>query len=895
VPKGQKRQKVRRSVLDQAEPGGAKRACKEQAKSQSEDADVKVILHRWNRRSGSTRLQDHPEQERLHSGDDCDSSNGESLDSDTDSSSARGARPRRGRDPPSASDDDDLESEEEVDSEAESGSDVADLVDEGDLVHPAPQDSYIGDWSGAPVQGAKGFNEFATTVMRAAGVASSPLHAGLDTSLSCPLLLPHQEAVAFLLHPKAPISRLLVDHPTGSGKTREMIQVLDNFFYDSRPKIPVFPTSSVCRNFYRELLRWPSRYRDYFGCMQPADAAVACQSPDWRGRRNNVWDLSDLVEDEIGRLCTSVRDILEMKGAFFKGRMRRSVARNFYENFPGEQMPTAPLRALRYTSAGGSYAQLGSDSLPVSALFKIGFDGSNVYSNKIVLLDEVHNLVRKETQYGKQLSRLRDLLVTAGKVVLAGFTGTPILNDIIEGQQLLEIMKGRCAAPRPFAPPRGDEGFLSSFPMRPAPLFPTVLPPGMPDRVLTPKLRRQLVKKITLTGESLKMYEIKKQAGLSAQRLRAYCNMSVHFASIHDGKSGAKARILQRMEECAPKFHAIGVAVQTSPAKTLILVARKSGYGALLAHLHRVGQRSNPRFTVASIDQLAEFNAPSNLRGERFRMLVADAAQCSEGVSFFAVRRVLLADVPNSPGQLVQQCGRAIRMFGHHGLPEEEQTVTMTAYVAGLPRWMRSPLGAWCYRAQKRCGGRNMELCAKKLLRALQRAGITDLKLLKQKLDVLSAPNTLIRRRVRGMPLASQDVATFLEHIGLRREAKLLRESSHSTPDDARIGCMDHGRSTSPSKEAKQRGRPGGPRAPHHLCRALQALYLESDMTEIAASLTSETADEEGLRQLAQRSRDFAPALLALRTKAVDSTILGCFMDDSGVPALPSSDGESSA
>ena len=39
----------------------------------------------------------------------------------------------------------------------------------------------------------------------------------------------------------------------------------------------------VCRNFYAELLRWPSRYRDYYCCERPADAAVACRKPDWKG------------------------------------------------------------------------------------------------------------------------------------------------------------------------------------------------------------------------------------------------------------------------------------------------------------------------------------------------------------------------------------------------------------------------------------------------------------------------------------------------------------------------------------------------------------------------------------------------------------------------------------
>ena len=42
-------------------------------------------------------------------------------------------------------------------------------------------------------------------------------------------------------------------------------------------------------------------------------------------------------------------------------------------------------------------------------------------------------------------------------------------------------------------------------------------------------------------------------------------------------------------------------------------------------------------------------------------VMVADATQCSEGVSFLAVRRLHLADVPASPSAFVQSVGRAIR------------------------------------------------------------------------------------------------------------------------------------------------------------------------------------------------------------------------------------------
>merc|ERR1719440_1283688 len=179
--------------------------------------------------------------------------------------------------------------------------------------------------------------------------------------------------------------------------------------------------------------------------------------------------------------------------------MRPGLRKEFMEQNPGEAMPAGPMRALSYTSAGGSFTQLRDmEDIPRSAMMKIGYTQgcNNVYTNKVVVMDEAHNLVRTKTKYGAQLQCLRDLLVKARNLVLAGFTGTPILNEPEEGRQLLDIIKG-CNAPG------GDEGYLSSFPMRPEKLFPVSLPRGIPDAILTEQLQQQVVVPVKLKGEVL--------------------------------------------------------------------------------------------------------------------------------------------------------------------------------------------------------------------------------------------------------------------------------------------------------------------------------------------------------------------------------------------------------
>lgn len=710
-----------------------------------------------------------------------------------------------------------------------------------------------------------------------------------------------------------------------------MIFVLDNFFYDPRPKVPIFPKESVCRNFYTELLRWPSRYRDYFCCEQPKDASIACGCSDWKKRRNHMWDLAGCKQSEVRNLCHSIREVLEMKGMSYMGQMRRSFRKSFRKRHPGEPMPLAPLRAISYASAGGSFSAFVGDQ-PASALMKVGYkQGSwNVYTNKVVLLDEVHNLVRSETRFEEQLRRLQGFLLGAENIVLAGFTGTPILDKPDEGRQLLDIIKGRGAS-------EVDEGFLSSFPARPRPLFPESLPRGIPDGVLTTKRIRDLVRRVELSGEALRSYDVKRRLGYSGQRLRNYCNLSVWVGSFHEGRSGSKARVLSRPIDCCPKLWAVAKAVAESPKKAVVLTGRTSGYVAMVALLQQVAAMKG-KFGVATMDELAEFNHVDNLHGKNFRVLVADSMQCSEGVNFFAVRRIFLTDVPSSPSQLVQQVGRAIRLYGHSALPEKEQTVTSYLYVASLPHWMRAPLTFWASSAQKLpSSGKDMERIARRLASQLKRAGLGDMASLKSAID---------RHAGRKAVLGCRDVVSFLEDHGLWEETRGLqdlqkKEASagldgtqqiddalnvvHAALTDVSLAAAPRpgkrknwsaalqGRlkelsksslasaalaEVAPSLNAALDGVPLPSDAQSHQAAvsSLQALRGELEKQKAqrmsssaaeanplvqalnalrsgdAASATArpETADELALRQLSDRSREFAPALAALRAPAVD-------------------------
>lgn len=561
-----------------------------------------------------------------------------------------------------------------------------------------------------PQPGQVEFNSHAAKALAKANLGSprSPF-AGLGMRL-------HQESAAFLLHPHSPVQRLLVDHATGTGKTLIILRMLDNYFDDPRPKVVIFPKDRVCDNFYQELLKWPTRWRHYFCFNRPSDACLASGAKDWRRKKNDVWDVNNdrsraeaktrgvRLEKIIRDLIDSVRDVLEMKNSIRNGKLKSKEARIFLETNPGAPLPRAPLRAFRFTTAGGGACELGRDGWPQSPILKVGFDTNelNPYSGKVVIMDECHNLVRPTPVYEEQLGRLRIFLHSSTRTVLAGFTGTPVGNEAKEGRLLLEVIKGEKT--KEF---QADEGFISSFHARASDDFPREVPvQGVPDGVLHEGMLSSLVKRHSMHGEALKRYLLKdvefqitprllllpEEKRLA--RLANYTNMHVHYGSYY-GKN--RENLLANVKDHAPKFHAIAKSVVKGKEKAVVMLTREMGYKVLLEVLRKTGK--NKGFKVATLDELSDFNDPKrNLRGERFRIMVVESSQAGEGVQFKHVRRLYLVDVPLRHSDVVQRASRCVRMGGHAELPVEERQLAVEMHLVQFPKFLRQGPPSLIYR-----------------------------------------------------------------------------------------------------------------------------------------------------------------------------------------------------
>ena len=226
--------------------------------------------------------------------------------------------------------------------------------------------------------------------------------------------------------------------------------------------------------FLDELVRWPSRYRLYWRqiASQLADgvAAGAGDSAEW-----------DISGAPLGVVRASMRDTLEMRGCFHRGKPLQHA----------NGAPAAPLIMLSYLRAGGVLTKF-KKGMPESPAMRLGYrsqDG-NVYSSKILLLDEVHNLVRQPPSEGSLSSSRpsRDFVRAAKDGVVVGLTGTPVVDRASDSKELEALLPG-C---------------IISAVLEPLPSYPKAVPDGAASGIS--QEMPSVVREVVLEGHAKEAY-----------------------------------------------------------------------------------------------------------------------------------------------------------------------------------------------------------------------------------------------------------------------------------------------------------------------------------------------------------------------------------------------------
>jgi hypothetical protein len=247
------------------------------------------------------------------------------------------------------------------------------------------------------------------------------------------------------------VDRFLVNHGTGIGKTRSMIEMLHDSFRWQMAKVVIVPKQPVVTNFLFEIVQWPSHWRDFWATLHPIDANLSAGGV-WTARRGMKWRPDRLSMDARSAL----RDALALKGGLRNGRFsqRYNTCGNFRDKHPDLLLPGGPLRIMNYARAGGRAMAL--DTLDPVLKFGIEHISGASYptsltpwSGKLVMLDEAHNLTTPCKRFEEALTALREALLTlspASILVALRATADRALVDIVKGVRADRL---------------NDEGFLS--------------------------------------------------------------------------------------------------------------------------------------------------------------------------------------------------------------------------------------------------------------------------------------------------------------------------------------------------------------------------------------------------------------------------------------------------
>ena len=236
-------------------------------------------------------------------------------------------------------------------------------------------------------------------------------------------LLTHQKIVRDYLNLYTPYRGLLLYHGLGSGKTCSSIAIAEGM--KNAKKVVIMIPASLRTNYIEELKK--------------------CGDPIYR--RNQFWEFISIrrhpeLEDSLSKaLSLSIEYIRKMGGAWL-------VNVNNPPNY--EQMNVEQKRALDdqiNEMILKKYQFINYNGMQKEHLKSLSSNYSiNPFDNKVIVVDEVHNLVsrivNKINERNSLSMRLYDYLMTAKNARLVFLSGTPIINYPNEIGILLNMLRG---------------------------------------------------------------------------------------------------------------------------------------------------------------------------------------------------------------------------------------------------------------------------------------------------------------------------------------------------------------------------------------------------------------------------------------------------------------------
>jgi hypothetical protein len=229
-------------------------------------------------------------------------------------------------------------------------------------------------------------------------------------------LFPYQKLIRDYLGIETPYRGLLVYHGLGSGKTCSSIAVAESLL--SKMNVYVLTPASLEQNYRGELRK--------------------CGDPIYAYEQN--WEAVSLT-DATRKQANSIG----LTDEFLKDKTRFFVTR------PGQQSNWDSLTKPDQKLIGDQidyiidqrFTFIRYNGLSTKNIDKyVRPDEANPYDNSVIVIDEVHNLIRTMLNESPIIQKLYDRLYTAKQCKIVALSGTPVINNPNEISYLMNLLRG---------------------------------------------------------------------------------------------------------------------------------------------------------------------------------------------------------------------------------------------------------------------------------------------------------------------------------------------------------------------------------------------------------------------------------------------------------------------
>jgi len=222
----------------------------------------------------------------------------------------------------------------------------------------------------------------------------------------------HQKLVRDFMQNQSPYRGLLLFHGLGVGKTCAAIAIAESL--RQKKEVWMFSKASLESNFFNDL--------------------KLCGFDTFRTYNHWVWTTcSTDVEKELAKDYGIPENVITKNGgAFLIDYGKTDSNYNLLSSHQQEKLDYQIEEIIRNRY---KFKHL-DDTRLLSKLGKFPFD------DKVIIFDEVHNLINSMANKSKTGTAFEELLMNARNTKLIFLTGTPLINDVFESTKIFNILRG---------------------------------------------------------------------------------------------------------------------------------------------------------------------------------------------------------------------------------------------------------------------------------------------------------------------------------------------------------------------------------------------------------------------------------------------------------------------